>query len=125
MFRYERRRIAFLGLLSFLLFGMSLKVAFAQSTKIQGMIKGRSGATMVVQSKDSNTVVVLLTDSTQVGQIQGVFKARRKDMSMAALIPGLEVQVEGGYNDQQQLVAKVVKFEGGDLERAQSIQAGL
>jgi outer membrane protein OmpA-like peptidoglycan-associated protein len=46
-------------------------------------------------------------------------------MSMAALIPGLEVQVEGAYDSQNQLVAKVVKFKGDDLERAQAIQAGL
>jgi outer membrane protein OmpA-like peptidoglycan-associated protein len=46
-------------------------------------------------------------------------------MSMAALIPGLEIQAEGAYNDQHQLVATLVKFKGNDLERAQSIQAGL
>lgn len=43
---------------------------------------------------------------------------------MAALIPGLEIQVEGTYDGQNQLVAKLVKFQGNDLERAQSIQAG-
>jgi outer membrane protein OmpA-like peptidoglycan-associated protein len=67
----------------------------------------------------------LLTDSTQVGQVQGVLKARRKDMSMAALIPGLAINVEGEYNEQKQLVAKMVKFKGDDLARAKSIQAGL
>ena len=89
------------------------------------MIKARSGATMDVRSADSTSVVVLLTDKTQVGQTQGVLKVRRKEMSMAALIPGLEVQVEGTYDGQNQLVATSVKFDGGDLERAQAIQAGL
>jgi len=99
---------------------------FAENAKIHGMIKARSGATMTVQTADSPAgVVVVLTDSTEVGQIQGVFKVRRKDMSMAALIPGLEVQVEGTYNSLQQLVASLVKFKGDDLERAQSVQAGL
>ena len=97
----------------------------AQTVKVQGLIKGRSGATMVLQTQDSPKLVVLLTDSTQVGQVQGVFKARRKEMSMAALIPGLAVQVEGTYNDQNQLVANKVSFKGDDLEQAQSIQAGL
>ena len=46
-------------------------------------------------------------------------------MSMAALIPGLQVQVEGTYNAQNQLVASSVKFKGNDLEDAQTIQAGL
>src|SRR5690349_11636567 len=122
MNRYERIRIVSIA---FLVFVILRPLALAQNVKVQGMIKARSGATMVVQSKDSSTVVVLLTDSTQVGQTQGVFKARRKEMSMAALIPGLEVQVEGGYNEERQLVAKLVKFDGGDLERAQSIQAGV
>jgi outer membrane protein OmpA-like peptidoglycan-associated protein len=97
----------------------------AADTKIQGMIKSRSGATMIVQSPDSSGVEVVLTDKTQVGQIEGVLKVRRKEMSMAALIPGLEVQVEGDYNEHRQLIATVVKFQGNDLERAQSIQAGM
>jgi len=98
----------------------------AQSTKIHGMIKSRSGATMTVQTTDApGGMVVLLTDDTKVGQIQGVLKARRKDMSMAALIPGLEVQVEGTLNGDHQLVAELVKFQGNDLERAQAIQAGM
>jgi outer membrane protein OmpA-like peptidoglycan-associated protein len=46
-------------------------------------------------------------------------------MSMAALIPGLPVKVEGTYNDQQQLVAKTVRFKGNDLQQAQAIQAGM
>ena len=46
-------------------------------------------------------------------------------MSMAALIPGLAVNVEGTYNAQNQLEAKSVSFKGNDLEQAQSIQAGL
>jgi len=46
-------------------------------------------------------------------------------MSMAALIPGLQVQVEGSNNAENQLVASSVKFKGNDLEDAQTIQAGL
>ena len=70
-------------------------------------------------------MVVLLTEDTKVAQVQGVLKARRKQMSMTALIPGLPVQVEGTYNAQNQLVATSVSFKGNDLEQAQSIQAGL
>ncbi len=80
---------------------------------------------MTIQTPDSTKVVVVLTDTTNVSQIQGVFKARRKQMSMAALVPGLQVQVEGSYNAQNQLVATSVKFKGNDLEDAQTIQAGL
>jgi outer membrane protein OmpA-like peptidoglycan-associated protein len=80
---------------------------------------------MTLQTSDSSNLVVVLTDDTQVAQIQGVFKARRKQMSMAALIPGLQVQVEGAYNTKNQLVASSIKFKGNDLEDAQTIQAGL
>ncbi len=99
--------------------------AQAQNDKAQGLITGRSGDTMTVQTQDSSTVVVVLTDDTQVAQIQGIFKARRKEMSMAALIPGLQVQVQGTYNAKKQLVATSIKFKGNDLEDAQTIQAGL
>jgi OOP family OmpA-OmpF porin len=97
----------------------------AQTAKAQGLITGRSGETMTLQTQDSSKLVVVLTDDTKVAQIEGVFKARRKQMSMAALIPGLQVQVEGSYNAQNQLVATSIKFKGNDLEDAQSIQAGL
>jgi outer membrane protein OmpA-like peptidoglycan-associated protein len=97
----------------------------AQTTKAQGLITGRSGETMTLQTQDSSKLVVVLTDDTKVAQIEGVFKARRKQMSMAALIPGLQIQVEGSYNAQNQLVASSIKFKGNDLEDAQTIQAGL
>lgn len=100
-------------------------VAFAQSVKVQGIIKARNGDTMILQTSEAPNLPVLLTDNTQVGQVQGMFKARRKEMSMAALIPGLAVKVEGTYNDQNQLVAKSVSFKGNDLEQAQKIDAGL
>jgi outer membrane protein OmpA-like peptidoglycan-associated protein len=97
----------------------------AQSAKASGLITGRTGDTMTVQTSTAPSLVVVLTDSTQVAQIQGVFKARRKQMSMTALIPGLQVQIEGAYNTKNQLVASSIKFKGNDLEDAQTIQAGL
>ena len=100
-------------------------VMSAQIAKISGLITGRNAANMTVQTSSEPKVVVVLTDTTQVAQIQGVFKARRKQMSMTALIPGLQVQVEGSYNAQNELVASSVKFKGNDLEDAQTIQAGL
>jgi OmpA-OmpF porin, OOP family len=97
----------------------------ADTVKVEGLIKARDGDTMVLQTSSAPNLVVLLTDQTDVGQIQGVLKARRKEMSMAALIPGLRVKVEGNFNDQNQLVAKLIKFKGNDLKQAESIQAGM
>jgi OmpA-OmpF porin, OOP family len=97
----------------------------AESITTEGLIKAREGNSMIMQTSSSPDLVVLLTDNTQVGQVQGILKARRKDMSMAALIPGLKIKVKGTYNDQKQLVASEVSFKGDDLEQAQAIQAGL
>jgi len=122
--RHNRLRIAYFAAISFIVAALSTLSA-ADTIKIQGIIKARNGETMVLQTKGAPDVIVLLTDHTDVGQVQGVLKARRKEMSMAALIPGLAVNVEGDYNNQNQLVAKLVKFKGDDLKQAESIQAGM
>lgn len=124
MTRYNQLRILYVSILSVLVLALST-VAVASEAKAEGMIKARNGNTMIVQTPQGENVTVVLTDHTEVGQVQGVFKARRKEMSMAALIPGLDVKVKGLYNDQNQLVASEVKFKGNDLERAQAIQAGM
>ena len=109
-----------------LLFFVSLQCAIVSAqTKLEGVIKGRSGAEIVLQTTDNPKVIVMLDDSTDVAQVQGMLKARNKKMSMAALIPGLPIQVEGTYNEKHQLVAKTIRFKGNDLEQAQAIQAGL
>src|SRR5258707_9389120 len=99
--------------------------AIAQTVKVEGLINGRSGDAMTLQTSDSPKLVVELTDDTQVAQVQGVFKARRKEMSMAALTPGLKVKVEGTFDSQNRLVATKVTFKGNDLEQAEAIQAGV
>jgi len=97
----------------------------AQSTKLQGVIDGRSGATMTVQTQDAGNVVVLLTDNTEAEDVSGLFHARKKQMNLTALVPGLQVQVQGAYNAQNQLVANTIKFDGKDLQTATDIQAGV
>ena len=72
-------------LLSFL--GITPGTAAAQATKVQGIIKSRSGEDIILTTTQGRNMIVLLTDSTDVGQVEGVLKARSKRMSMAALIP--------------------------------------
>lgn len=97
-------------------------VAVAQ-TKVEGFISQKSGSTITLQMPDTTTVVVLMTDSTRVAQREGL--VRKKTMSKAVLIPGLQVTVEGTQNDQNQLVAESVTYSKDDLEKAQAIQAGV
>jgi len=112
--------------LALLLMGLALSIAvYAQNVKVDGVIKERSGDTLVLQTSDSPKVIVLLTQSTDVGQLQGALKARNKKMSMAALIPGLPIRVEGSYDAQNQLVANTIRFKGNDFEQAQAIEAGV
>src|SRR5271163_2188338 len=126
MTHFNLRKIGYaagLSIIGIILFSTTVA---AQAAKVEGVIKGRTGDEMLVQiSGATNELVVVLTDSTDVGQVQGMLKARNKDMSMAALIPGLPVKIEGTYNDQHQLVAKKVTFKGNDLQQAQAIEAGM
>ncbi len=119
-FRIPYLLVMFLGAIT-----LASGTAFAQSAQVQGVINGRSGATMTLQTADAPKLVVVLTENTDVDEVSGVFHARKKQMGMTALIPGLPVQVQGTYNDQNQLVASSVKFKGGDLKAAQDAQAGL
>jgi OOP family OmpA-OmpF porin len=99
--------------------------AIAQSAQLQGLITGRGGASMTVRSPANGNVVVVLTPATQVQEANGVFHIRKKQLGMAALIPGLPVQVQGAYNSQNQMIADLVKFKSSDLKSAQDIQAGV
>src|SRR5271170_8250358 len=103
------RYIATLALISTL---VTLTLAAQKTVKVEGLIKGRSGDLVILKTKDNPDLVFELTDGTDVGQLQGMFKARNKKMSMAALIPGLPVTVEGAYDDKHQLVAKTIRFKG-------------
>ncbi|WP_158752129.1 OmpA family protein [Acidobacterium sp. S8] len=125
MTKYKLSRLAYVAALSIIGLTLFSTAVTAQSVKVEGLIQARSGDTIILKTSDSPNLVVLLTDSTDVAQVQGMLKARKKEMSMAALIPGLPVKVEGTYNDQRQLVANSVRFKGNDLEQAQAISAGM
>jgi outer membrane protein OmpA-like peptidoglycan-associated protein len=116
--------IKFLAVLSMTALAMICGTAVAQ--KVQGVINGRSGSTMTLETQDSGNVVVALTPNTQVEEVEGLLKARSKQMAVTALIPGLPVQVQGSsYNALNQLVADTVKFKGDSLQAAEDTQAGL
>lgn len=118
------RKVADLGVMSLLVLSFLSAQVFAQE-KIKGMIKARSGNTVILENQDQPYVNVILQDTTTVGQNQGLLKARKKEMSAAALIPGLEISVEGSRDENGMFVAKSITFNGNDLERAYSVQAGL
>ncbi len=116
-------RIAFIVTLSLAAVLLLCTVAGAQN--ITGVINGRSGATMTVQTQDAGNVVVVLNDYTTVEDTSGLFHARKKQMGLTVLEPGLQVQVQGSYNAQNQLVANTIKFNSKALQNATDIQAGV
>jgi OmpA-OmpF porin, OOP family len=116
-------RIALIAALSVAALVFIGGVAAAQN--MQGVINGRSGATMTLQTQGSGNVVVILTPSTEIDEVEGLLHARKKEMAVTALVPGLQVQVQGSYNAQNQLVADTIKFKGSDLRNAEDIQAGI
>ena len=86
VYKITSRVILFLTVLT-----LSTAIA-AETVKIEGLIKARAGDEMIVQVNELAEQAFLLTDQTKVQQVGGLFKASRKQMSMAALIPGLKVK---------------------------------
>jgi outer membrane protein OmpA-like peptidoglycan-associated protein len=124
MNRFTLRSARYIATLALIGALMSVTLAVAQTVKVEGLIKGRSGDLVILQTKENPDLVVELKDDTDVGQLQGMLKARNKKMSMAALIPGLAIKVEGHYLDSQ-LIAETVRFKGNDLKQAEAIEAGM
>ena len=119
------RLLGMANIVTLLFLGIASGTAAAQSTKVQGIIKSRSGPDIILSTSQDPNMVVMLTDSTDVGQVEGLLKTRSKQMSMAALIPGLAISVEGDYNNQNLLVARKVRFKSNDLKNAKAIAAGM
>ena len=94
----------------------------AQNVKVKGMISGRTGETLILNTDNGNATVVL-DDNTKVQQPKGL-GARKKQVSAAVLIPGLRVSVDG-TGTSTNVTAKSITFDASDLQTAQMIQAGL
>jgi len=92
--------------------------------KVKGMIRSRTGETLIVKSEDGDTTVVL-TDDTRTKDDKGLFGLDKQYFSNVVLIPGLKVKVDGTSDDQGRVVAKTITVDGDDLETAEMIQSGL
>jgi OmpA-OmpF porin, OOP family len=113
----------FMSLVASAILVFTLSTAVMAETKtVEGVIVGRSGNVMIVEYMQGAELAFLLDDNTQVSQTGGLFSARRTDKSMAALIPGLKVKVEGTHESRQWIATKVI-FKGEDLEKAQIAEA--
>ena len=98
--------------------------ASGDKAQVKGMIITRTGETLIVNSPNGKTTVVL-DDSTTTKDDKGIFGLNKQYMSNAVLIPGLKVKVNGVSDDQGRVVAKTITVDGDDLEAAEMIQSGL
>jgi hypothetical protein len=77
-------KIAVAAAVMFVTLALGSVVASAQSTQLQGIIDGRKGETMMVKSADGSIVNVVLSDTTQVEEVEDSFH-----------IDGYTIQVKG------------------------------
>jgi outer membrane protein OmpA-like peptidoglycan-associated protein len=119
----SKRTRMILGLLAVCFAALLSANAQGDKTKVKGLITARTGDTIVLKTTDGS-VTVTLDDDTKVQQPKGL-GVRKKQMSAAALIPGLKVSVDGTSTDSAHVLAKSITFDKDDLETAEMIQAGL
>lgn len=119
----KRMRII-VGLLTACLVALLSANAQGDKTKVKGLITARTGDTIILKTTDGRSITVTLDDDTKVQQPKGL-GVRKKQMSAAALIPGLKVSVDGTSQDATHVLAKSITFDKDDLQTAEMIQAGL
>ena len=115
-----KSKVIFASLIA--VFCLAAVSAFADDVK--GMIKNRTGETLIVTSGGTD-VTVVLTDETRTKDDKGLFGLDKQEMSNVVLIPGLKVDIDARTDDQGRLVAKTITVDGDDLETSQMIQSGL
>jgi OmpA-OmpF porin, OOP family len=92
---------------------------------VNGIIKTRTGETLVVATDSGTDTTVVLTETTRTVDKKGLFGLEKQQLGATVLIPGLKVSVKGTPDDQGRIVAKEIVTDGDDLEASQMIQAGL
>jgi len=98
--------------------------ATAQEVTIKGLIVSRDGENMLVRGEQGGNSTVTLTDNTKIEVVKGLIGVRKEEMEMAALVPGLRVEIKGEIS-RGQTIAKSVKFKADDLKTANQIQAAM
>ena len=114
-------RKAVIGTLALL--SLAAVTVFAEDTNVKGMISGRAGETLIVNT-DQGKVTVVLAGDTRVKDNTGLFGLERTEMAPTVLIPGLKVSVDG-TTEGGRVMAKTITVDGDDLETSEMIQAGV
>jgi outer membrane protein OmpA-like peptidoglycan-associated protein len=116
------RKVIVAGLAT--LFLLSSAAAFGDNRNVSGMISGRTGETLIVNTSQGKVTVVLAGD-TRIKDNRGLFGLEREEMAATVLIPGLKIAVNGTSDSEGRVLAKTITVDGDDLESSQMIEAGL
>jgi outer membrane protein OmpA-like peptidoglycan-associated protein len=80
---------------------------------------------MSVKTADTPRLTVVLSDNTKATEKGGFLGLSRQHPDITALVPGLQVKVEGAYDPDHKLVAQKVTFSRSSFNTANQINAGL
>jgi OOP family OmpA-OmpF porin len=120
----SKTKVVYIVALCCLLAGLAYGASNGENVKLKGIITTRTGETLTVKTVTAGNLIVVLTDDTKVQQPKGL-GLRKKQMSVAVLIPGLKIAVDGVGDAQTRVTAKTITFDPNDLQLAETIQAGL
>jgi len=97
--------------------GKERQLSQGKSAKVSGLILSRDGDLIRVHDKKSGEVVVItIEDTTKVERTKFKFPFYRHiDMDVTALLPGLNIEVEGVGNSVGQLEAHKISFTPDDF----------
>jgi outer membrane protein OmpA-like peptidoglycan-associated protein len=95
----------------------------AAAEPLQGNIIANEGNKIVVRTGGGDTTV-MLTSSTRIQAVSGIFGGQREDHPSSDLIRGLAVEIEALPNGSE-LDAESITFKPSDLKTARAIQAGI
>lgn len=93
--------------------------AFADGTKIQGLITAVNGNVITVKDQNNNTQEITVSADTKIRSTKGLTGAVFSTVEQSALMPGLPITAE--VNDG---TASKISFKSEDFKVAQQVQAG-
>ncbi len=100
----------------------STAVASGQKMKVKGVVTSRDVDTFTVQDMTGSTVTVLLTDRTSI-KTKGGFFGGGSNFNVTNILRGLNLEVEGRGDANNQLVAEKVRFNETDLRVARTVES--
>ena len=91
--------------------------------KGKGVITGRSGDNVIIETADDETITLVLTGESKIYHDVGL-GGRRKQVAPDVLIPGLKLKY-WGTGSPNQVTVETIYFDRDDLTLAKVIRAGL